>query len=197
MRVFQQHSSGIILNAIKSYDELTDEEKAAMRLEYGTSKEDYATYQVRRNKHNEIRQVTGYEYSAKKKAEIKAQSSKPSIVDAMNVLYGKGKQKAEAVDKYREAGIDPKDVESTLNPVRHGNLLDAYLEEQGTTRYQVSKKGDIASMTLANAAKKARAIEISTRVILAIAKALQKKPGEVLDGLILTEVHLDEKGQRV
>lgn len=197
MRVFQQHSSGIILNAIKSYDELTDEEKAAMILAYGTSKEDYDTYQVRRNKHNEIRQVTGYEYSEKRKAEIEAQSSKPNIVDAMNVLYGKGRQKADAVDKYREAGIDPKDVDHALNPVRHGNLLDTYLEEQGTTRYQVSKKGDIASMTLSNAAKKALAIEISTRVILAIAKALQKKPGEVLDGLILTEVHLDEKGQRL
>ncbi|UYN56965.1 hypothetical protein OFW50_02350 [Lacticaseibacillus chiayiensis] len=194
MRIDQQHPNGTIMNAIKTYDELADDEKARIVLPFGDTIEDYSTYRVRRNKKNEIRSVVGANYSSKRKAEIASRANEPNIVDAMNVLYGKGKQKDEAVAKYRASGIDEKQVEAVFNPVRKSNLLDAYLEQQSTTRYQVAKQSGIAETTLMNAAKKSRAIDINTKIIIAIAKTLQKEPGDVLNELIMTEAHRDEAG---
>ncbi|WP_255323883.1 helix-turn-helix domain-containing protein [Lacticaseibacillus paracasei] len=196
MKIDQQHPNGTIMNAIKTYDELADDEKARIDLPFGDTIEDYSTYRVRRNKKNELRSVVGANYSSKRKAEIARRANEPNIVDAMNVLYGKGKQKAEAVAKYRASGIDEKQVEAVFNPVRKNNLLDAYLEQQGITRYQVAKQSGIAETTLMNAAKKSRAIDINTKIIIAIAKTLQKEPGDVLNELIMTEAHRDEAGDQ-
>lgn len=196
MRIDQQHPNGTIMNAIKTYDELADDEKARIGLPFGDTIEDYSTYRVRRNKKNELRSVVGANYSSKRTAEIARRANEPNIVDAMNVLYGKGKQKAEAVAKYRASGIDEKQVEAVFNPVRKNNLLDAYLEQQGITRYQVAKQSGIAETTLMNAAKKSRAIDINTKIIIAIAKTLQKEPGDVLNELIMTEAHRDEAGDQ-
>ncbi|WP_225433873.1 hypothetical protein [Lacticaseibacillus paracasei] len=196
MRIDQQHPNGTIMNAIKTYDELADDEKARIGLPFGDTIEDYSTYRVRRNKKNELRSVVGANYSSKRKAEIASRANEPDIVDAMNILYGKGKQKAEAVAKYRASGIDEKQVEAVFNPVRKSNLLDAYLDQQNTTRYQVAKQSGIAETTLMNAAKKSRAIDINTKIIIAIAKTLQKEPGDVLNELIMTEAHRDEAGDQ-
>lgn len=196
MRIDQQHPNGTVMNAVKTYDELTKDEQSKMVLPYGETVEDYSTYRVRRNKKNELRSVTGEDYSAKRSTEIAARSAQPNIVDAMNVLYGKGKQKAEAVAKYRASGIDEKHVKAVFNPVHKNNLLDAYLEQQNTTRYQVSKQSGIAETTLMNAAKKSRAIDINTKIIIAVAKTLQKEPGDVLNELIMTEAHRNEAGDR-
>lgn len=196
MRIDQQHPNGTIMNAIKTYDELADDEKARIGLPFGDTIEDYSTYRVRRNKKNELRSVVGANYSSKRKAEIASRTNEPNIVDAMNILYGKGKQKAEAAAKYRASGIDEKHVETVFNPVHKSNLLDAYLEQQNTTRYQVAKQSGIAETTLMNAAKKSRAIDINTKIIIAIAKTLQKEPGDVLNELIMTEAHRDEAGDQ-
>ena len=196
MRIDQQHPNGTVMNAVKTYDELTKDEQSKMVLPYGETVEDYSTYRVRRNKKNELRSVTGEGYSAKRSTEIAARSAQPNIVDAMNVLYGKGKQKAESVAKYRASGIDEKHVKAVFNPVHKNNLLDAYLEQQNTTRYQVSKQSGIAETTLMNAAKKSRAIDINTKIIIAVAKTLQKEPGDVLNELIMTEAHRNEAGDR-
>ncbi|MXI84712.1 hypothetical protein GRZ59_13450 [Lactobacillus paracasei] len=75
-------------------------------------------------------------------------------------------------------------------------MLDAYLDQQNTTRYQVAKQSGIAETTLMNAAKKSRAIDINTKIIIAIAKTLQKEPGDVLNELIMTEAHRDEAGDQ-
>lgn len=196
MRIDQQHPNGTVMNAVKTYDELTDDEQSKMILPHGETIEDYSTYRVRRNKKNELRSVTGEDYSAKRSAEIAARSAQPNIVDAMNILYGKGKQKADASAKYRASGIDEKHVKAVFNPVHKNNLLDAYLEQQNTTRYQVSKQSGIAETTLMNAAKKSRAIDINTKIIIAVAKTLQKEPGDVLNELIMTEARRDETGDQ-
>ena len=47
-----------------------------------------------------------------------------------------------------------------------------------------------------NAAKKSRAIDINTKIIIAVAKTLQKEPGDVLNELIMTEAHRDETGDQ-
>lgn len=204
MKIDQQHPNGTIMNAVKTYNELTNDEKAAMTFKKGYTIEDYDNYRIRRNRKNEIISAEGRALSAKGNFKDFAEREKfeaehpagPNIVDAMNILYGKDKQKDEAVAKYRASDIDEKQVEAVFNPVRKSNLLDAYLEQQNTTRYQVAKQSGIAETTLMNAAKKSRAIDINTKIIIAIAKTLQKEPGDVLNELIMTEAHRDEAGDR-
>ena len=56
------------------------------------------------------------------------------------------------------------------------------------TRYQVAKKTGIANTTLANAVKDTKPLAGQTvKVISAVAKALGKTPGQVLDDLIKLE----------
>ena len=65
------------------------------------------------------------------------------------------------------------------------NILDDYLAKNGTTRYKVSKVGGVANSTLVHANERARdASGISTKLIIAIAKTIDKTPGQVLDELI-------------
>lgn len=87
MIIKDQTKNGQIVNAIKSYDELTDEEKAALTFAWTESKEDYANYQVRYNKHGFLLGVKGHDLSEKKIKEL----SQPHIdmVDSMQLLYGK------------------------------------------------------------------------------------------------------------
>lgn len=50
MIVKEKAQNGRILIALKSYDELTDEELANLIIPDGQSKDDYINYQVRYNK---------------------------------------------------------------------------------------------------------------------------------------------------
>lgn len=87
MRIAVKAKNGQICNATKTYDELTDEEKAALTFAWTESKEDYANYQVRYNKHGFLLGVKGHDLSEKKIKEL----SQPHIdmVDSMQLLYGK------------------------------------------------------------------------------------------------------------
>lgn len=71
------------------------------------------------------------------------------------------------------------------------NVLQKYLDQNKITRYQVAKKTGIANTTLANAVKDTKSLSGQTvKVISAVAQALDKTPGQVLDDLIA----LDKKG---
>lgn len=71
------------------------------------------------------------------------------------------------------------------------NVLQKYLDQNKITRYQVAKKTGIANTTLANAVKDTKPLSGQTvKVISAVAQALGKTPGQVLDDLIA----LDKKG---
>lgn len=87
MIIKEQAKNGQICNATKTYDELTDEEKAALTFAWTESKEDYANYQVRYNKHGFLLGVKGHDLSEKKIKEL----GQPHIdmVDSMQLLYGK------------------------------------------------------------------------------------------------------------
>lgn len=68
------------------------------------------------------------------------------------------------------------------------NVLQKYLDQNKMTRYQVAKKTGIANTTLANAVKDTKPLAGQTvKVISAVAKALGKTPGQVLDDLIKLE----------
>lgn len=65
------------------------------------------------------------------------------------------------------------------------NVLQKYLDQNKMTRYQVAKKTGIANTTLANAVKDTKPLSGQTvKVISAVAQALAKTPGQVLDDLI-------------
>lgn len=65
------------------------------------------------------------------------------------------------------------------------NALQEYLDQNGVTRYQVAKQTGIANTTLANAVKETKPLSGQTvKVITAVAQALGKTPGQVLDDLI-------------
>ncbi len=71
------------------------------------------------------------------------------------------------------------------------NVLQKYLDQNKITRYQVAKKTGIANTTLANAVKDTKPLSGQTvKVISAVAQALDKTPGQVLDDLIA----LDKEG---
>lgn len=71
------------------------------------------------------------------------------------------------------------------------NVLQKYLDQNKITRYQIAKKTGIANTTLANAVKDTKPLSGQTvKVISAVAQALDKTPGQVLDDLIA----LDKKG---
>lgn len=65
------------------------------------------------------------------------------------------------------------------------NTLDKYLKNNGTNRFQVSKKANITPSTLQRAAISPRGVDgITVYVLKAIALALNKPIGTVLEELI-------------
>lgn len=63
------------------------------------------------------------------------------------------------------------------------SILDQYLDQHDVTRYKVSKVGGVAESTLANTAK-TEVIKYGVHVLRAIAKTVDKTPGQVLDELL-------------
>lgn len=65
------------------------------------------------------------------------------------------------------------------------NVIQNYLDKHNVTRYKVSKLSGISQMTLKHAVDSKNSVDgISGKVLKAIAIALDKTPGQVLDELI-------------
>lgn len=68
------------------------------------------------------------------------------------------------------------------------NVLQKYLDKNNVTRYQIHKATGIAQMTLQSAVAPTKPLSGQTvKVISAVAKTLNKTPGQVLDDLINLE----------
>ncbi len=68
------------------------------------------------------------------------------------------------------------------------NVLKKYIDQNNITKYQISKLSGISQMTLSHAAADTKQLSNQTvKVISAVAKALDKTPGQVLDDLIKLE----------
>ena len=121
MIIKDQANNGQILNALKSYDELTDEEKEALIFAWTESKEDYANYQVRYNKHGLLLGVKGHDFSEKKIKEL----GQPHIdmVDSMQLLYGNKHSKAYQAAKKR-AGVTNKQVNDARLVIKTSNNVN-------------------------------------------------------------------------
>lgn len=93
MLVKQIAKNGQVVNAIKDFSELTEEEKQNLIFAYSESKEDYKNYQVRYNKKGVLLGVTGYDYSEKMNAKIEEESKKPDLLDYLTVMNPKAATK--------------------------------------------------------------------------------------------------------
>lgn len=68
------------------------------------------------------------------------------------------------------------------------NVLQKYLDQNKVTKYQISKASGVSQMTLSHATATTKQLSNQTvKVISAVAKALDKTPGQVLDDLIKLE----------
>ncbi|HJE96304.1 MAG TPA: hypothetical protein K8V00_01670 [Ligilactobacillus acidipiscis] len=67
------------------------------------------------------------------------------------------------------------------------NVLDRYLNIQGVTRYEISKRGKVSASTLQSAVaafdKAGMQAKVAVKTITAIAEAVNRTPGQVLDGI--------------
>lgn len=65
------------------------------------------------------------------------------------------------------------------------NVLQIYLDKNGVSKYKVSKVSGISQMTLSHATEDGKKLDGQTvKVIKAVAQALDKTPGQVLDDLL-------------
>lgn len=68
------------------------------------------------------------------------------------------------------------------------NILEEYLSQNKITRYQVSKRSGVYQSTLQKAVNsKSGSNGLSGKIIKAVAVALSKTPGQVLDEIIVLE----------
>ena len=68
------------------------------------------------------------------------------------------------------------------------NVLQKYLDQNKISKYKVSKIAGISQMTLSHATEDNKPLSGQTvKVIAAVAKALDKSPGQVLDDLFQLE----------
>lgn len=95
MLIKQVAKNGQVVNAIKYFSELTEEERQNLSFAYSESKEDYKNYQVRYNKKGVLLGVKGYDFSEKMNAKIEEESNKPDILDYLTVINPKAATKAQ------------------------------------------------------------------------------------------------------
>lgn len=89
MLVVQKANNGVVVNAIKDFSELTEEEKQNLNFAYGESKEDYKNFQVRYNKKGVLLGVCGYDFTEETNAKIEEESNKPDWIDYLTILTPK------------------------------------------------------------------------------------------------------------
>jgi hypothetical protein len=95
MIIKDQASNGQVVNAIKSYTELTEDEKARLIIPAGQSKDDYISYQVRYNKEGKLLGVAVHELKET------TEDTGIDIVDSMQLLLGSKHSKAYQAAKKR------------------------------------------------------------------------------------------------
>lgn len=169
MKIINQNKNGVILQSIKSYAELTDDERESLTIPATSKITDYKDFVVHRNKKNKIIRVVTNSFSDKKADEI---NESVDLVDALEVVYGEkgttknNKAKKRVNDKL--SMINTSDYESLINAKQADfniikevidSELSAYRIEDitGVSRTTLSNirngKADILNLSFANAIK--------------------------------------------
>lgn len=93
MEILSRAKNGVVVEAVKSFNELTQKEKSAMVLIAGTSVEDYATFKITQNKKGEKLKVVGYESTKTNDRRL------IDVVDQCTMVFGQGKQRQKAAER--------------------------------------------------------------------------------------------------
>ena len=89
MIIKNKANNGVITLALKEYNELTNDERQALRIPATNTVEDYANFYVNRKKDGSLVRVWGHEYSGKMNAEIEhRQKYEADLVDAWQARLG-------------------------------------------------------------------------------------------------------------
>lgn len=118
---------------------------------------------------------------------IKLAMAKYDLHEESEEAEAPAEESAEEVETAEEPAIVDNTGETDIDTFK---ALDAYLKENGTTRYQISKITGIGATTLQRSTEKC-ATDINPRAIVAIAQTLKKTPGQVFDELIEKEMEND------
>ncbi|GKT04041.1 hypothetical protein [Furfurilactobacillus entadae] len=116
------HANGVVLDGLKSADQLTEEELNLLTMQYDKKMDDYATFRVMKNKHGRVLRVRAHDYSAQKQIENEAEKQAVSVLDQMAVAYGSKSQRRQALSKMRRSNKNvpsQKAVEAALTTI-HG-----------------------------------------------------------------------------
>ena len=113
MIIKDQAKNGQIVNAIKSYTELTGEERARLIIPAGQSQDDFISYQVRYNKKGRLLGVAVHELKET------AEDTGIDIVDSIQLLFGNKHSKAYQAAKKR-AGVTNDQVNSARLVIKRG-----------------------------------------------------------------------------
>lgn len=113
MIIKDQANNGQPVQVIKTFKELTDEEKARLIIPAGQSKDDYINYQVRYNKKGKLLGIAVHEM---KKA---TKDTGIDIVDSMQLLFGNKHSKAYQAVKKR-VGVTNKQVNDARLVIKRG-----------------------------------------------------------------------------
>lgn len=71
MKTIQEHKNGTLSQVIKTYDEMTAEERTALTIPATNKLSDYETFRVHRNKKGEIIRVVAESFSDTKSEQLK------------------------------------------------------------------------------------------------------------------------------
>lgn len=161
MEIRREHKNGVILEAIKTYEELTEEEKGRLVISSAEKISDYKNFRVDRNKKDEISRVKGYDLSKERSRQL---NERVDFVDALQVVYGKKGSKQQRKAKER--------VSNSTNKAKRIAHLKDLREKQELTLVNVS---DFLSEKLSK--------KIAYQNIQAIENGDRKIPFEWLESL--------------
>lgn len=130
MEIKSTSKNGQVTQAIKTYEELTEEEKGKLRIPVTNELSDYANFTVHYNKKGDLLKVALGSFSDKKKAEL---AESVDFVDTLQVVFGEGK----AQEKAKERVTDKlENAESKLTAEQYADAV-IHVEEPKTSAAQL------------------------------------------------------------
>lgn len=151
MKIINQHKNGVILQSIKSYAELTDEEREILIIPATSNITDYKDFAVHRNKKDEIIRVVTNSFSDEAVDEI---NKSVDLVDALEVVYGeKGTTKNNKAKKRidsKMASIDNELYKKELESKQADFDMIEEIIESDLSAYRIEDITGVSRTTLSN-----------------------------------------------
>lgn len=90
MKIIDTANNGVVVNSIKTYDELSQAERETLIIPFGSRLEDFANFQVRYNKKGELLGINGYDFTNEAEENININGTQArAYMDLMTLRYSK------------------------------------------------------------------------------------------------------------